>query len=274
MRNWQRAARYDDRNSTKLIMPSALQTLVRDLHRRNGRDRRGLTLAEGVRLVEEVIASGTAVTGVLAAPGLDATPRGLAVREALETLRISIENVSDAELDALADTDQPQGIVAVVRSPAWTLEQISLSPDSVILVLDGVQDPGNVGTMLRTCLGLGAAGVVALPGTAELGNPKVVRGSMGAYFRLPAVRVQTDEFIAWIHRNAVTMISAMMEGTPVSRFSPRKPCALIVGNEGAGIRAELAATGERVTIPLAHGAESLNVGVAAGILLYEVMRDR
>jgi TrmH family RNA methyltransferase len=147
----------------------------------------------------------------------------------------------------------------------------------VVLVLDAVQDPGNVGMMLRTALGLGAAGVVALKGTAELINPKVLRGSMGAAFRLPAVSADAGALLAWVAERGVELWVAAADGEPVSGRrgrARRPPLALVLGNEGAGVSATIAAAaGRRVAIPLAPGVESLNVAVAAGILLHEVMRD-
>jgi TrmH family RNA methyltransferase len=148
-----------------------------------------------------------------------------------------------------------------------------------MLVLDGVQDPGNVGTMLRTALGLGAAGVIALPGTADLANPKVLRGSMGALFRLPAVQADAQSFLAWARERRLELWLSDAHAEPVGQArrmrgaGPRAPLALVVGNEGAGVSPALAeAAARRVAVPLAPGVESLNVAVAAAILLYEVSR--
>jgi TrmH family RNA methyltransferase len=146
-------------------------------------------------------------------------------------------------------------------------------------VLDAVQDPGNVGTMLRTALGLGASGLVALAGTAELANPKVVRGSMGALFRLRAVHASPGDFLEWARGAGVRLWVASAQGVPLGRGAlgardRRPPVALVVGNEGAGTSPAIEAAAERrIAIPLAPGVESLNVAVAAGILLHEVLRD-
>jgi TrmH family RNA methyltransferase len=257
-------------------MSSSLQTLIRDLHRRRGRERRGLALAEGVRLVEEALASGVTLRGAAASPALEGTLRGKALKAALTGQGVQVEDLTDPELETLADTEHPQGIIAVIEPKRWTLSDIRVNPGATILVLDGVQDPGNVGTMLRTALGLGAAGVVALKGTADLTNPKVIRGAMGASFRLPAVSAAPDEFIAWARLQRaqiwVTDAAGETENWCVGR-GDRPPLALVVGNEGAGIGASLAAAADRrIAIPLARGVDSLNVAVAAGILLYEVTR--
>jgi TrmH family RNA methyltransferase len=258
-------------------MSSTLQTTIRDLGRRRGRERRGLALAEGVRLVEEAVAAGVEMRGAAVSPALEATTRGRALKSGLAAAGVRLEEVSEPELEALADTEQPQGIVAVIRPPVWELEQIATPPGSVVLVLDAVQDPGNVGTLLRTALGLGAAGVVALKGTAELTSPKVLRGSMGALFRLPAVPADAEAMRAWAAGRGAELWVTAADGEPLGRTLPRRdrrpPLALVVGNEGAGVGAALeAAAHRRVAIPLASGAESLNVAVAAGILLYEVTR--
>jgi TrmH family RNA methyltransferase len=258
-------------------MSSSLQTLIRDLHRRRGRERRGLALAEGVRLVEEALAAAVTLRGAVASPALESTTRGKALKATLLTRSVQVEGLTDAELDGLADTDHPQGIIAVIEPKRWTLSDIRMNPGATVLVLDGVQDPGNVGTMLRSALGLGAAGLVALKGTADLTNSKVIRGAMGASFRLPAVSATPDEFVAWARLQRAQIWVADTAGETGDRPSARHPdrpaVALVVGNEGAGVGPSVdAAADRRIAVPLARGVESLNVAVAAGILLYEVTR--
>ena len=258
-------------------MSSSLQTLIRDLHRRRGRERRGLALAEGIRLVEEALATAITVRGAAVSPALEATIRGKGLKAALLEKGVRVEEVSDQELDELTDTEHPQGIVAVIEPKEWTLADIRLLPGGTILVLDGVQDPGNVGTMLRTALGLGAAGLVALKGTADLTNPKVIRGGMGASFRLPAVPATPEEVVAWARLQRGQIWVADMKGESPGRLPQRTPqrapVLLVVGNEGAGVGPIMdAAADRRIGVSLAPGAESLNVAVAAGILLHEVTR--
>jgi TrmH family RNA methyltransferase len=252
----------------------SLISTIRDLHRRRGRERRELTLAEGVRLLEEALASGVKVRGAATSPTLEGTPRGMALKERLERAGVTLEDVDDDELVRLAGTEQPQGIVAVVEPRHWTFDDIPITPASVVMVLDGVQDPGNVGALARTALALGAAGLVTLPGTADLYNPKALRGSMGALFRLPSVISSVGGFIGWARGAGVALWTTASSGRPVERGAREGPIALLVGNEGAGVQPELAAVAARsVSVPLANGVESLNVAVAAGILLYEVTRD-
>jgi TrmH family RNA methyltransferase len=253
--------------------------LIRDLHRRRGRERRGLALAEGVRLVEEALAGGISIRGAAISPALESTTRGKTLKASLTERGIRTEAVGDTELEALADTEHPQGVVAVIEPNQWALDDIRLGPGATVLVLDGVQDPGNVGTMLRTALALGASGVVALKGTADLTNPKVIRAAMGASFRLPAVSATPEEFVAWARLQRSEVWIGNTEGEAPDRLPrrsiERSPVALVVGNEGAGVTPAIeAAAVKRIAIPLSGQVESLNVAVAAGILLYEVTRER
>lgn len=249
--------------------------MVRDLHRRRGRERRGLALLEGVRLVEEALAAGAVLRGALVAPSLEATPRGRTLKAALAAATPRLEELDEAAFLDLAATEHPQGVIAVAEPPAWTLERIALDPDSTVIILDGLQDPGNVGTIVRTAHSLGAAAVIALPGTADFLNPKTLRGSMGSCFRIPCVPAADTELGPWLAHHQVALWVAEADGEPLNGRGGAGRVALAVGNEGAGGRPELAAlASRRVAIPLAAGAESLNVAVAAGIMLWEVTRGR
>jgi len=252
----------------------SLETLVRHLKLRRGRERRGLALAEGVRLVEEVLAAAVPIRAALVSPALEATPRGAALAAKLRERAPRVESLSDRDLAELAATEHPQGVVVIIEPAVPALDDIRLGKRGVVLILDAVQDPGNVGTMIRTAHALGAVGVVALPGTAELTNPKVLRATMGAAFRLPSVAAGLPDTLAWLARCGAAVWVAAAGGEPVSRARRPEPLAIVVGNEGAGVSVGMAeAATRRVGVPLAAGAESLNVGVAAGILLYEALRD-
>ena len=253
-------------------MSHSLHTLVRDLRLRRGRERRELALVEGIRLVEEALATKTAIRHALASPALEATPRGRALKAALQRAGHPVESVSERVFDGLAATEHSQGVLAVVEPPRWRLEQLRPAPRAPALILDAVQDPGNVGTLVRTAFALGAVGVLALPGTAELTNPKTLRATMGACFRLPFVPVEEAALREWARSLKVRVLLAEAGAAPPERGGAA-PLALVVGNEGMGIRASLAGWADgRIGIPLRAGAESLNVAVAAGILLHELTR--
>lgn len=250
---------------------------MRDLGRRRGRERRGLALAEGVRLVEEALLARVPIRGVAVAPTLEGTARGRALKDALDGAGVRQVTVTAAELEQLADTEHPQGVVAVIEPPRWTLSDLRPAARRPVLVLDAVQDPGNVGTMLRTALAFGAAGVIAVTGTAELTNPKVVRGAMGALFRLPWASADEAELAEWLEACRAELWVAAMDGEPASLVGASAPerIALVIGNEGAGVRDSLAArAARRISVPLPGPVESLNAATAAAILLYELTRDR
>ena len=213
--------------------------------------------------------------------------RGTALRVALENHAVPVQDVPARAFAALADTETPQGVLAVVEPRRWTADDVSLAgsasaPAPVLLVIDGVQDPGNVGTLVRTAHALGARASIALRGTADVWGPKALRAAMGATFRHPVLTFDDEAFIAWARRHDVTLWAGAADGEPLARALGKADdtrdkgvIAVIVGNEGAGIRPHLnAVAARRVAIPLAQGAESLNVAVAAGILLYEVARAR
>src|SRR2546428_8265375 len=270
------------RECSRRLIASNLQSTIRDLQRRKARGRRGLALIEGVRLVEEALAAGVTFTGALVAPDLARTARGTALVAELEGHAVAVEEVGARVLAQLADTETPQGIIAVIEPRRWTASDFAPGPEAVALVIDGVQDPGNVGTLIRTAHALGAAGTVVLRGTADPTSPKALRAAMGATFRHPVVSLDDDGFIAWARKHGVTLWASAADGVRLHRAlgdqgrgKREGPIAVIVGNEGAGIRPQLnAVSAQRVAIPLAQGAESLNVAVAAGILLYEVARGR
>ena len=239
-----------------------------------------------MRLVEEALGAGLKFRGALVSVELERTARGTDLRAELERHGVVVEQVSGKTLGQLADTDTSQGIIAVVEPKKWSADELPIGTRGVILVIDGVQDPGNVGTLIRTAHALGAAGTLALRGTADIVSPKTLRAAMGATFRHPVLVLDDAAFIAWARKHGVTLWAAAADGTPLHRAlsemgggkrdaDARGPIAVIVGNEGAGIRPQLnALSTTRVAIPLAQGAESLNVAVAAGILLYEVLRGR
>jgi len=226
--------------------------------------------------VEEAIAADLPIRGAVIAADLERTARGAALREDLERREVPLETVSARVFAPLADTETPQGIVAVIEPRRWTLEDLDLAKGGVVLVIDGVQDPGNVGTLLRTAHGLGVRGTIVLRGTADILGPKTLRAAMGANFRHPVVSLDDPAFITWTREHEVTLWATAADGVPITRVKRGAgPVGVIVGNEGAGIRPALnAVAAQRVAIPLPGGAESLNVAVAAGILLYEVLRGR
>jgi TrmH family RNA methyltransferase len=248
-----------------------LLTLARDLARRKAREKHSLFVAEGVRSVEELLRSGLKVRGALVGPQLTGAPRGQALRAALDQSRVELAEVSETDFRTAAETESPQGIIAIGEVPARSLHTLDLPAVCRILLLDGVQDPGNVGTILRTAAGLGATATIALPGTVDLWNPKVIRSSMGAQFFHSALHASLEEVVSFLELAKVPLWATAVDGAPLNRAEAPPRLAIAVGNEGSGLSPEIRARAERtISLPISGGVESLNVAVAAGIILYEL----
>jgi RNA methyltransferase, TrmH family len=246
-----------------------LLTLARDLRRRKSRDRQRLFVSEGVRAVEELLRSSLNVRGALIAPQLRDAPRGAALIETLRSRGVATEEVGAHEFASAAETESPQGVIAIAESPELTFADVPDTWTGVLVVLDGIQDPGNVGTILRTAAALGAVATVTLPGTVDLWNAKVVRSGMGAHFKHPAFSTTWSELDTFRERAGVTLLAADANGEAVAAVKAPPRSALVVGNEGAGLSSDARTRADRVVaLPLAQGVESLNVAVATGILLY------
>lgn len=251
------------------MLTTAEERLVRSLARRKMREREGRFVAEGVRVVEELLDAGLVPELALVTPTLEETERGRRLGQALQGP--ALRRVGSRELARLADTETPQGVLVVARVPHAELSDVG-GEGGPALVLDGVQDPGNVGTLLRTAVAFGASALVALPGTVDPWNPKVVRATAGLCFRLPVVQTVPEALLSWSRQRGFTLLGADAGGTPVDVVAAPERLALVVGNEGAGLSPEVAGTvAFQVAVPMRTG-ESLNVAVAAGILLYLMTR--
>lgn len=223
-----------------------------------------------MRAVEELLRSRLRIRGVLTAPQLADAPRGaallaaLAAREDVERLELSERDFASA-----AETESPQGVLAIAEVPERSLDDFVAVNPLTLLVLDAVQDPGNVGTIVRTAAALGATATVALPGTVDLWNAKVVRSGMGAHFFHPAFHATAESLETFLERTGAELWCADAKGDPVGARPRPSRLALAVGNEGSGLTD---ATRQRadalIALPIAPNVESLNVAVAAGILLH------
>ncbi len=255
------------------MLSRAESRLLERLRRRKEREAEGLFLAEGVRVVEELLASGIVLRLVAVSPSLVDTPRGRALADALAA-RIPVRRVGDVELRHLAATDSPQGVVAAAEMPHASLGSLRPDERAIVLALDAVQDPGNFGALARCAAGFGALAMLVLPGSVDAWNPKAVRAAAGATFRLPVITASTTDATEWLRRNDFELCGAAAGGTPIGDIEVAARTALFVGNEGAGLSADVAAAIDReVAVPIQPGVESLNVAVAAGILLYEMTRE-
>ena len=218
-----------------------------------GEDR--LVLAEGPHLLDEALRSKIEIHAVILAESAAEVPVGSAAR---------VVRVLDGLFNKLASTESPQGVLALVRLPEWTTEDL-VRGTPLVVVLDGVQDPGNAGAILRTAEAFGATGAVFLKGTVSPSNPKCLRASAGSAFRMPII----TEIPPGLDLYAADPRAKL----PVADAKLAAACAIVIGAEGRGVGPEITARATGVKIPTVK-VESLNAAVAAGILLYEARRQR
>lgn len=249
--------------------------VIRALQTKKGRERQGRTVIEGVRLLETALAAGVQPELVLYSPKLLRSDRGEQLLQAMLAAGVRTHPVDERTLARVAATETPQGVLAVVAVPAAPLEQLLAQERPFLLAIDGLQDPGNLGTMLRTAAAVGASGVLLGKGAVERTNPKALRAAMGATFLLPvAEQVDLPLALAELARRDVPVVA----GDPAaetslfdSRLSP--PVAVVVGGEANGLSQGVrSVVTRRLRIPMAPGVESLNAAVAAALLLYEAAR--
>jgi TrmH family RNA methyltransferase len=251
-------------------------SVARDLRRRHARERHGLFVAEGVRAVEDLLRSPLALRGVLVASPPLPNGRAATLLTAVHERGIPLQEVSADEFASASDTDTPQGILAIAEVPRLTFASLPSTESFRLVVLDAIQDPGNVGTILRTAAALGAAATVALPGTVDLWNAKVVRSSMGAHFHHPAFACTWSELMTFLADRETTLWGADADGEALDSILEKRSAvprrlALAVGNEGSGLSAQTRDRADKlVALPIGTAVESLNVAVATGIILYEL----
>ncbi len=250
-------------------MPSKTRRLlIERLKSRKGRPRERLVLVEGLRCAREALSAGVGVRFAVRSPRLLGTEAGRALAADLSQLGVPVEEEADRELDRVAATEHPQGLLVVCEEPKALLH-LPETEGGRILILDGIQDPGNLGTLVRASRAFSASIVVALDGSVDPWNPKAVRASAGACFHVPVVRAPWGEVGPWLARLSVEVLAADPGGRDVREVDPHPPWALAVGNEGAGLRPEIAASAAyQVAVPTAASVDSLNAGVAGSILLY------
>ncbi len=246
-----------------------LLTLARDLKRRKARDRRGVFVAEGVRAIEELLRSQLSLTGAVVSPLLSSNPRGASLLATITGRDIPVREVTETELLSASDTEAPQGVIAIGEIPDRNLDTLLVPAQARLLVLDAIQDPGNLGTLIRTAAAFGATATIVLPGTVDPWNAKVVRSSVGAIFRHPVISCTWEALDVFLKGEAMQLWGTSREGEPIGEVKFPERLAIAAGNEGGGLSAFARERVNRmIAIPMDPAVESLNVAVAAGILLY------
>jgi RNA methyltransferase, TrmH family len=260
------------------VISSAANPLVkrvRALADRKHRRREAAYVVQGIQPVWQAVEAGAQFEVLIVAPDLLRHAGAAAMVAAQEAAGVRVAQLSAELFGRIADRDGPSGLAAIVRSAPVPLAELAVDAGSLFVALHSAGNPGNVGTIIRTASAAGAAGVILIGPSADPYDPVAVKASMGALFSVPVVTVESAaEFLDWARGRAVTVAATSARGS-VSCWDAELPLPLTVllGSEGAGLPDDLLAAADlRVKIPMTGTAESLNLAVAAGILLYEVRR--
>ncbi|MDD7770855.1 TrmH family RNA methyltransferase [Suipraeoptans intestinalis] len=251
-----------------------VKRLIQLKKKKKCREEEGVFLAEGSRMAKETPAG--LLREIYVSESFLKKQKELA-KDLENRCKAGIEILADRVFEYVSDTQTPQGVLCVVQKPCHALAEIVRGECPQLLLLEGIQDPGNLGTILRTAEGAGVSGVLLDEACADLFAPKTIRSTMGSVFRLPFVRVaDLKEAIHCVKASGIRLYAAHLEGSlPYYQQDFTKPCGFLLGNEGNGLKEETAALADaRIKIPMQGQVESLNVGIAAAVLSFEASRQR
>jgi TrmH family RNA methyltransferase len=257
-----------------MVIESLQNTIVKQvsaLKQRQQREKSNLFVVEGIRFVDDIPNDWNIEKYVISESFADKN------QEKILNLHSKVYTVTDAIFMTISDTQNPQGILALCTQKTYTLEDILKADTPFLLIADQLQDPGNLGTIIRVADAAGVTGVILSKGCVDLYNPKVLRATMGSVFHIPIVtNANILDTISALKSNHIITLSAHLKGkTTPYEVNLKQSVAIIVGNEANGISDDIAAqTDALVKLPMPGLAESLNVSIASGILLYEVVRQR
>jgi RNA methyltransferase, TrmH family len=235
-----------------------------------------LVLAEGVRILEEVEKSGHDIEAVVVSDGFGSPQREQSLCDRWFSRKIRVYQVTAKLLESISEVQTPQGAIALVHVPERDLNSVFPAPHSLLLFACGIQDPGNLGTIIRTAAAAGAAMVCTTKGTVSARNAKAIRSSAGAFFRIPVVEhKELYELQHYCNQHKIRLYRTdSREGVAYSEADLASSCAILLGNEGAGITGKELPECPSIRIPMAEGMDSLNVAVACGVILFEASRQR
>lgn len=251
-----------------------IKRIVQLRKKKKARDAEGVFLVEGIRMFREIPEK--LLQEIYISESCEGKD-GKEIRRRASACGIRPELVSDGVFAYLSDTQTPQGILCVVGQLSYSLEEVADASCPHMLVLDRLQDPGNVGTILRTAEGAGVTGILLDGECADIYNPKTIRSTMGSIFRMPFYYIQDlEEGIRYLKKRGICTYAAHLEGKRAyDEEDYRKPCAFLIGNEGNGLRPEIADLADTyIRIPMAGEVESLNAAIASAVLMFEAGRQR
>jgi TrmH family RNA methyltransferase len=259
-----------------MLSKEKLKELLK-LKTQKGRKTQGRFLIEGMRLCEEMANSNWEAESVLLTRSFQNSSSGKKLLQKFERRNVKTLPVKPEIIKKLSDTITPQGIIAVVKIKKFSLNELWSESSNIILALDAIRDPGNVGTLIRTADAFGIDGVILSLDTVELYNPKVIRSTMGSIFHLPIFHeVDLEKTIPQLKRQNFKIYGTdVKEGKDLDKLEYSGKICLLIGNEAEGLNKNLLdLSDEIIRIPIFGRAESLNASVAGGILLYEITKRK
>jgi TrmH family RNA methyltransferase len=263
--------------SPALASPSnpRIKSIARMRDRRE-RESTGLTLVDGAREARRALDAGVDVVEAFVCEPLLAGEDARAALDALRDRRVPITATTEQAFAKIAFGDRAEGLVVVVRSPTRGLDDLTLPGEPLLIVVEGVEKPGNIGAILRSADGAGADAVIAASPRTDLANPNAIRASAGTIFAVPTAAATTSDVIDWLREHRIRSIAARVDAEqPYTEADLTGPLAIVLGTETQGLTdAWHAADVEAVRLPMHGVADSLNVSVAAAVLLYEARRQR
>jgi RNA methyltransferase, TrmH family len=237
---------------------------------------KSIVLVEGVRALEEASKAGCITECALMADDFGKDLREHDLVKQWDAQGAKLYRARKTLIESVSEVQSLQGALALVKAPHQSLESMILGPNPLILCVCGIQDPGNMGTLIRTALASGVSLICTTKGSVSATNPKVIRASAGAFFHLPLVEnLSPSELMDFLSSHRMKILRADAHGElPYTECSFRFPCAVLLGNEGQGFSAKDWKGSQSVAIPMARGVESINVAVAGAVILFEAYRQR
>jgi RNA methyltransferase, TrmH family len=266
-------------STTSRVLASPSNPRIKSVARlrdRRERESSGLTLVDGAREVRRALDAGVEVIEAFVCEPLLAGEDARAALDGLRARNVPVTTTTEVAFAKIAFGDRAEGIVAVVRAPSLMLADLRLPDDPLVVVVEGVEKPGNVGAVLRSADGAGADALIAASPRTDLANPNVIRASAGTIFAVPLAAVPSGEVLAWLRERGLRVVAARVDAEmPYTDADLTGPLALVLGSETDGLTAAWRVDGvETVRLPMHGIADSLNVSVSAAILLYEARRQR
>lgn len=249
---------------------------IKALYKRKDRWNSQLFIIEGIKIIEEALYNGVDLKYIIFSDKLLSTDEGKTFFEGIK-YNDNIIQITENLFKEISDTENPQGIIGIAKFNIHKLDEVFNIKNPSLLFLDGVQDPGNMGTIIRTCDAFNLDGIILAKGSVDPYNPKVVRATMGSIFRVPLYIIDDSlETLSTLSHHKIKILATSLEGSvPVYDIDYKEGFVLVIGNESKGVTLDILNKSDTlIKIPMPGFAESLNAGVAASIIMYEAMKSK